>query len=142
VIGTSADLDVLDRDHRVKRLVRDALQEVIEFEGPIEIDRLIRLVHKRFGMDRVREGRRHLMARHIPTGIVRTEFDGTTFLWPSHQHPDSWRGFRWIRTSNDRKFAEIAPEEVANAIDEARRAGKARNNDELYRSTTSTAAAL
>ncbi|TDV52019.1 DUF4011 domain-containing protein [Actinophytocola oryzae] len=39
-IGTPEDIDALTRDHRVQQLVRESLEEAIESEGPIEVDRL------------------------------------------------------------------------------------------------------
>jgi hypothetical protein len=135
-IGKPADLDMLSRDHRVQDLVRNALLEVIESEGPIEIDRLIGLVHKCFGINKVHKDRRRLMAGFIRRGIERTPFLETEFLWPSHLHPDAWRGFRRSQGSTERDFKEIAPQEIANAVRGARQAGRAHDHEELYRSTT------
>jgi hypothetical protein len=132
VIGTPEDIDTLQRDRRVQQLVRESLDDAIEFEGPIEIDRLLRLVHSRFGVQRVSAGRKQLMIKFIPKGYRVTRFGGTRFYWPSHLDPDAWRGFRRSQDSTDRKFDEIAPEEIANAILAARRQGRARDVDELH----------
>jgi hypothetical protein len=43
--------------------------------------------------------------------------------------------FRRSQGSTDRAFGEIPPEEIANAINQARREGRARDQDELYRTT-------
>lgn len=132
VIGTPEDIDALPRDRRVQQLVRESLDEAIEFEGPIEIDRLLRLVHNRFGVQRVSHGRKQLMIKYLPKGCQVTRFSGTRFYWPSHLAPDTWRGFRRSQGSTDRKFDEIAPEEIANAILAARRQGRARDIDEVH----------
>jgi hypothetical protein len=47
----------------------------------------------------------------------------------------TWPGFRRSQGSTDRAFGEIPPEEIANAINQARREGRARDQDELYRTT-------
>ncbi len=132
VAGTPEDIDALPRDRRIQQLVRDSLEEAIESEGPIEIDRLIRLVHGRFGVQRVSASRKQAILRFMPRGCQVTRFGGTRFYWPSHLDPDTWRGFRRSQGSADRKFDEIAPEEVANAILAARRQGRARNADEVH----------
>lgn len=134
-LGSPGDLNMLGRDRRVQEIVQDALYEVVEHEGPIEIDRLLRLVHKRFGVEKVHQDRKDLMARFIPKGVERTRFSGTQFLWPSGRDSGTWLGFRRGQGSADRAFNEIAPEEIANAIDQARRAGRARDQEELYRTT-------
>jgi hypothetical protein len=132
LVGTPEDVDALPRDRRVQRLVQESIEDAIESEGPIEIDRLLRLVHSRFGVQRVSGGRKQAMIRFIPKGYQVTRFGGTRFYWPSHLDPDTWRGFRRSQGSADRKFDEIAPEEVANAILAARRQGRARNVDEVH----------
>lgn len=132
VIGTPEDIDALPRDRRVQQLVRSSLDEAIEFEGPIEIDRLLRLVHNRFGAQRVSNGRKQLMIKYLPKHYRVTRFGSTRFYWPSHLGPDTWRGFRRSQGSSDRKFDEIAPEEIANAILAARRQGRARDIDEVH----------
>jgi hypothetical protein len=132
VIGTAEDIDALPRDRRVQQLVRESLENAIEFEGPIEIDRLLRLAHSRFGMQRMSDGRKQLMIKFVPKGHRVTRFGGTRFYWPSHLDPDTWRGFRRSQGSTDRKFNEIAPEEIANAILAARRQGRARDVDEVH----------
>lgn len=130
VIGTPEDIDALPRDRRVQQLVRESIDQAIESEGPIEIDRLLRLVHGRFGVQRVSGGRKQAMLAFIPKGYQVTRFGGTRFYWPSHLDPDTWRGFRRSQGSAERKFDEIAPEEIANAILAARRQGRARDVDE------------
>jgi hypothetical protein len=72
------------------------------------------------------------MIKFIPKGYQVTRFGGTRFYWPTCLDPDTWRGFRRSQGSADRKFDEIAPEEIANAILAARRQGRARDIDEVH----------
>jgi hypothetical protein len=131
-IGTPEDIDALPRDRRVQQLVRESLEEAIKTEGPIEVDRLLRLVHGRFGLQRVSDGRKQVMVKFVPEDYRLTRFGGKRFYWPPHLDPDTWRGFRRSQGSADRKFDEIAPEEIANAILTARREGRTRDVDEVH----------
>jgi Protein of unknown function (DUF4011)/AAA domain/REase_MTES_1575 len=132
VIGAPEDLDALPRDRRVQQLVSESIDDAIEAEGPIEVDRLLRLVHSRFGVQRVSSARKEMMSRFIPKGCQVTRFGGTRFYWPANLDPETWRGFRRSQGSGDRDFHQIAPEEIANAILAARRQGRARDVDEVH----------
>lgn len=115
-LGTREQIDRLAEDRAVQRLVRQALAEVIDSEGPIEFERLSRLVHRRFHVQRVYEDRRKLLLRQLPKEYVITKGFGRRFAWPAHLDPETWQGFRRTQASGDRAFHEIAPEEIANAM--------------------------
>jgi hypothetical protein len=66
IIGTQEDINNLPHHRRVQQLVRESFETVIAFEGPIEEERLARLVHNRFGFQRVSEQRKAL-ARELPS---------------------------------------------------------------------------
>lgn len=138
VLGTQQQLNSVDRDPVVRRMLRSALVEVADFEGPIEQDRLAKLVLERFEFDRGYHSRRESVLRHLPPSLrVRTSELGD-FVWPARLDPDTWRGFR--RSSPEdgergRKLEEIAPEEIANAMRATllQNRKRIRSNDELYK---------
>ncbi|WBC08350.1 DUF4011 domain-containing protein [Micromonospora sp. WMMA1947] len=115
-LGDQGDLDQLGTDQRVRRLVRDALWEIIEAEGPIEQHRLARLTLARFGFLRTREDRRLAVLALVD---ARRLYDHPTlgrYAWPEGTDPRSWQAYRVTQSSTDRAFEEVPPEEIANAL--------------------------
>jgi hypothetical protein len=135
IIGTQEDINNLPHDQRVQQLVRESFETVIAFEGPIEEERLARLVHNRFGFQRVSEQRKALALSYLPRGVRRRRSTLGAFLWPDHLDPDSWRGFRVTQHSSERKFSEIAPEEIVNAMQQVFETDGAGSVERLKRST-------
>jgi hypothetical protein len=135
VIGTQADINNLPNDRKVQQLVRESFETVIAFEGPIEEERLARLVHNGFGFQRVTEHRKTLALGYLPPGVRRRRSTLGTFLWPDHLDPDDWSGFRVTQHSSERKFNEIAPEEIVNAMRQVFETDGAGSVDHLKRST-------
>ncbi|MCZ7437709.1 DUF4011 domain-containing protein [Micromonospora sp. WMMC241] len=115
-LGDQADLDLLATDQRTRGLVREALREIIEVEGPVEQHRLARLALARFGFLRTREDRRLAVLSLVDT---RRLYDHPTvgrYAWPEGTDPQGWHAYRVTQVSNDRAFEEVPPEEVANAF--------------------------
>ncbi|WP_246025231.1 DUF4011 domain-containing protein [Saccharopolyspora antimicrobica] len=134
-IGTREQLDNLAHDKSVQLLVQKAMDEVIAAEGPIEIDRLMRLVSKSFGLKRLSADRNQLMRRCLPDRYRVTNGFETRFVWPDHRSPGDWRGFRNNPKLHGRKFGEIAPEEIVNAMRRAFSTGTDSDAKQLYRTT-------
>jgi hypothetical protein len=112
-IGTKDDLELWTSS--VRAATECALQEVIGLEAPIEIDRLARLVARRFGLVRVRQGRLERVKTLVaPEQRRRGPFG--EFVWSPDVSPDTWRAFRRSRPGSDRTLEEIAPEEIRNAM--------------------------
>lgn len=132
-VGTREQLDDLAHDKSVQLLVQECMDKVIACEGPIEIDRLMRLVGKCFELQRLRADRSHLMQRFLPDRYRVTGRFNTRFVWPDHCDSATWRGFRRNSKQNGRKFNEIAPEEIVNAMRHALDTGSANDTKQLYR---------
>ena len=96
-------------------MVRTTLQEVAEHEGPVQIDRLIRLTLNCFGFNRVAGDRGDALAPLVPKERCVSSPMGT-YVWPSGVDAASWRGYRATQQSGDRAFAEICAEEIGNAM--------------------------
>ncbi|MER6993961.1 DUF3320 domain-containing protein [Saccharopolyspora hirsuta] len=133
-VGSKDQLDELAHDKSVQLLVQKVMDEVIAAEGPIEIDRLMRLVSKSFGWQRFSTQRKKLMRRCLPGRYQVTNGFGTSFVWPDHRVPGEWQGFRSNPKANGRSFGEIAPEEIVNAMRRAFGTG-ASDTKQLYRTT-------
>ncbi|MEU1745797.1 DUF4011 domain-containing protein [Micromonospora arida] len=115
-LGDQADLDLLASDRRVRDLMRNALREIIEAEGPIEQHRLARLALARFGFLRTREDRRTAVLSLVDSRRLFTHPTVSRYAWPDGADPQTYRAYRVTQASNDRAFEEVPPEEVANAF--------------------------
>ncbi|MFF0318789.1 DUF4011 domain-containing protein [Micromonospora sp. NPDC005252] len=115
-LGEQADLDLLATDRRVRDLMRNALREIIEAEGPIEQHRLARLALARFGFLRTREDRRTAVLSLVDSRRLYTHPTVSRYAWPEGADPQTYRAYRVTQVSNDRAFEEVPPEEVANAF--------------------------
>ncbi|MGN9778078.1 DUF4011 domain-containing protein [Micromonospora sp. H33] len=115
-LGDQADLDLLATDQRVRGIMRTALREIIEAEGPIEQHRLARLALARFGFLRTREDRRTAVLALVDSRRLYAHPTVGRYAWPDGTDPQTYRAYRIIQASNDRAFEEVPPEEVANAF--------------------------
>ncbi|WP_246470741.1 DUF4011 domain-containing protein [Saccharopolyspora phatthalungensis] len=134
-VGTREQLDELAHDKSVQLLVRECMDKVIACEGPIEIDRLMKLVSKCFGLQRLSADRNQLLQRYLPRRYHVTGGFNTKFVWPDHRDPATWPGFRPNSKQNGRQFDEISPEEIVNAMCHACDTGRANDTKQLFRTT-------
>lgn len=97
--------------------VKAAIRAVLEKEGPVEEERLGKLVANTFGIQRVRADRVKVVLGQVPTAQRRTSQLGA-FVWPPNLNPDSWLEFRRQQSGQPgvRTIEEISPEEVRNAL--------------------------
>lgn len=111
-VGDVAVLDSLPKKI-AKEQVRAVAIEIAEFEGPIHIDRLTRLVAESFGVQRLHSPRaRKIVSQIKATGL---NIDADKIVWPSDLGPATWTEFRPNSSDVDRAFTEISPFEIANA---------------------------
>ncbi len=120
--GTREILDKLDID-RNRRSVIMVINEVVNAEGPIEMERLCKTVARCFDLRRVRAERLKSLMRLVPRQSVHRGPLGT-FVWPDGIEPESWDEYRHTIDTDDRSLNEVAPEEIANTMaDFCRRGG-------------------
>ncbi|KUG60124.1 hypothetical protein AVL61_09230 [Kocuria rosea subsp. polaris] len=115
VAGDRAVLDTITAPTN-KQLVREHLEEIVAAEGPIEAQRLARLLANRFGLQRVQAQRQETILGCLPKNRRSRTVLGT-FYWPEGMTPDNYTGYR--RTPADgekRRVTEIAPQEIGNAV--------------------------
>lgn len=104
-----------------RRVVREKLhalvEEIVEFEGPLSLDRLVDLVRRSYGVGKLHTKRRAAVERQVRVSErVRVDRDG--FVWPAELDVDRWRVFRPASgDASKRLLYEISPLEVANALD-------------------------
>ena len=92
-------------------------RDVVAAEGPVQLDRALRIVAQRFGWRHLMPHRRGAVLDCLPSDVRRDRavWQGETFLWPAGMDPETYREVRGGSRA-DRKIAEIAPQERANAI--------------------------
>ncbi|WP_328811374.1 DUF3320 domain-containing protein [Rhodococcus sp. NBC_00294] len=112
-LGGRGDLERVDSPS-VRSTIVDAVRELVEVEGPIEMDRLCRQIGGRFGFDRLKAARKDSIERCVPQELIRTS-KGGTFVWPADLDGMTWRGFRTTPSDVTRPLSEISLEEIANA---------------------------
>lgn len=112
----AGEVEVLDTIGRVrsKSLVRTFAEEIVEFEWPIGIERLAKVVGQGFGLKRVTRDRVKKIIRQIHNSNVTVDEHG--YVWPVDVDPEEWDGFRVPGGTDTRSFEEISPREIANAI--------------------------
>lgn len=128
VIG---DVDMLDNVARKanKDRVRAVATEIVEFEGPIHVDRLITLVAASFEVPRLTVKRRQKVDRQVRQ--LGLHLDEALFLWPSSIDRDAWTEFRPNASTTNREFLHISPVEIANATRFIEKRSPALTSDEL-----------
>lgn len=135
IVGTVADLDEIRGSRKVKTLVRQLMHELVQHEGPIEADRAARLVGRRFGLDRVVKDRVKQIQAAASVQKKSSRVFGT-FYWPSYATPETYRDYRPREDGvGSVQVDEIAPEEIANAMEAVLRGEQPLRSEDLIRET-------
>lgn len=109
------DISILDElpGKRAKEEVRAVAIDIVDNEGPIQIDRLARLTAQSFGVARLHTARERKIVKQIKALGYR--IDSHKFVWPHEIDRDKWTEFRPNPSTTDRPFEEVSPVEIANA---------------------------
>jgi hypothetical protein len=135
LVGDVEILDALPKK-AAKDKVRSVAMEIVDFEGPIHVDRLAQLVAASFGVQRLWPARAKKIVYQIKqTGLT---IDGAKFVWPEGVDPESWREFRPNSSENDRPFLYVSPVEIANAMRFLRDTSPGMSSSELDAATLRT----
>ena len=134
--GWEAYRDRLDYlfDRAIAEYVRDVALDIIATESPIEAGRLARIIGNRFGFQRVVAKRAAEILRVVPQQL-RRESELGAFYWAEGTGPESYQTFRRTPEGVPRPLAEVAPEEIANAMASIVRASHGITTGELLRET-------
>lgn len=112
-VATREVLDALPGSSATAR-VRSVLAEIIEAEGPIQLERLAKLAAACFDLTRVRQDRVDAILAALPASAVPDRSD--PFAWPPGRDPKSWRGFRAAAPGEQRDLDEVSLVEIGNAM--------------------------
>jgi len=127
--------DFLNPVHR--SVVENQIRKVIEGEGPISRQLLLRRILPAWGI--ARSGTR--IDQYVTSVIKRikpkkTVWDGKEYYWPEHLDPREYPWYRIAENDADRRNAEeLPPEEIANAVKDVLFAQGSLSVDELVRET-------
>ena len=124
----SAD-EFLQPQHR--RLIADALKQVVAQEGPISESLLIRRVVQSFGI--ARSGSRlqgYIQSLLSQMPLTTTAQQEQTFYWPKAQSPERYTGFRSCDEANYKRDAKELP--VPDGISHGIRQGALEENRPGY----------
>lgn len=112
-----AKIEIIEWDEHLQDQLFRLLDEIVETEGPVSLERLLDLTVRCFGLKRVSPKSANLIRPHVSQGrIVSASFGG--FVWPEAIDRASWTGFRSFEYKDDAKMIppeQRAPEEVVNA---------------------------
>ncbi|MEV0947547.1 DUF3320 domain-containing protein [Rhodococcus sp. NPDC049939] len=112
-VGDVSVLDALPKKI-AKEKIRSVATEIVEFEGPVHLERLTQLTAASFGVRRLWSAREKKLVYQIKqTGLL---VDDDKFVWPEGTHPQEWTEFRPNSSQADRPFLHISPVEIANAM--------------------------
>ncbi|MFF3036704.1 Swt1 family HEPN domain-containing protein [Arthrobacter citreus] len=112
VVGEQEDLNSM-RTIRVRENVRSLIEDIAEAEGPVDQERIARLVGLAFGFTRLVPVRIKKIRAQIPKASV--DIDPHGFVWPKGIDRSRWLIHR-TGDGSVRSFEQIAPTEIANAI--------------------------
>jgi hypothetical protein len=123
--GDKAVLDELPAAKSARK-VRSVLTAGVKAEGPIHVDRLLKLTAAAFGLNRVAESRKEALLSVLPPSAVDGEY-----LWPEGVDPVTWTEFRRQASSTDRPIDHVPPVEIGNAMAALCKASFGMRRDEL-----------
>jgi hypothetical protein len=108
------------------RTVRRVLTAGIKAEGPIHVDRLVKIAAAAFGVPRLTEARKAAILATLPPSAVDGEW-----LWPDAIDRDVWTTFRRQASSSERPLEHVPPQEIGNAMAAMCRASAGMLREEL-----------
>jgi hypothetical protein len=128
-------IDVLDnlQSRRSVAAVREAMQSIVEAEGPVHIDRLAKLTCAAFNLNKVNSQRMNSVLRLLDRNAHQRDADG--FVWDATIERAAWEEFRPNGPDVVRKPEHISVVEIRNAMVEIVRLSGGISVEELHRDT-------
>lgn len=101
-------------DRRTKRLIKDAISEIVQVEGPISQPALIRTLINSTGLGRTSKNISEHLDKLVATADVKiTRQSGVRFLWNHGSDPAEYHTFRF---REQRNTEDICKYELKNAV--------------------------
>lgn len=135
-LGGSDVLDDLPKRY-AKQRIWAAAGEISDYEAPISLHRLVTLVARAYGCQRIGGSKRRQIERQIGN-VHDLTVDADGFVWTAGIDPARWTGFRSNPGSTARRIVDISPIEIANALRIIRRRSPQLTHVELERRVLAT----
>lgn len=100
---------------QAKLLIQKQIQRIIQNEGPIHAELILRRVAQEWGFARVASRIRRIIEANLPKAQAKTDLDGTPIFWPQQLDPSSYHHYR-NAPAELRKLEEVPPTEIKNAL--------------------------
>lgn len=128
-------MDVLDnlQSRRSVAALREAMQSIVEAEGPIHVERLAKLTCAAFNLNKVNTQRMNSVLRLLDGNAHQRDADG--FVWDAAIDTEAWEEFRPNGPEVVRKLEHVSVVEIRNAMVEIVRFSGGISVDELHRDT-------
>lgn len=111
--GPQSTLDQL-RSAAAREKVRAVIEEIVEQEGPVSLERLARLVVASFNFSRLHENRLKQIRHQV--NVQKFVVDNDQFVWPAGIESRSWHEYRPSMGEFSRDLRDVSPVEMANAL--------------------------
>lgn len=133
VVRNFGTIDVLDnlQSRRSVAALREAMQAIVEAEGPIHVERLAKLTCAAFNLNKVNTQRMNSVLRLLDKNAHQRDADG--FVWDAAIDTEAWEGFRPNGPEEVRKLEHVSVVEIRNAMVEIVRLSGGIAVDELHR---------
>ncbi|YCH09987.1 DUF3320 domain-containing protein [Arthrobacter sp. alpha11c] len=130
--GTRDILDALP-SRRSVNAVREAIQHIVDAEGPVHQERLAKLTCAAFNLNKVNGERVNSILVALDSSRHRRDEDG--FIWNASVDPSSWHLFRVNGPETERKPEHISVVEICNAMMDVVRGSGGISVSDLHRET-------
>jgi len=90
------------------------VDEVLKTEAPVEMNRLVKILAKKCSYSRVGKAKQTDLENLI-TSRYRVTDSGGKFVWANDMEPDTWSGYRVVKSTADRSITEVSYQEIKNA---------------------------
>ncbi|WP_170163172.1 DUF4011 domain-containing protein [Bogoriella caseilytica] len=122
-------------DHRRSSVaaIRKEIGDVVQTEGPVLEERLVRIVAARFDLSRVRETRRAQILACAPRGLAVEAKNGDVVYWPEGMNADAFTAYRL--PDDKRDIHDVPYQELRNAMVDVVRSAHGMEHEDALRET-------
>src|SRR5690606_27848031 len=128
--------EILDRTTaEAREQIREQVRDVLRAEGPVTVDRLVKIVAARFGLSKLHTTRRDYLRGLVPHGVAVVAPNGDVVAWPKGITPDNYTGYRVPEPGGQRDIADVPYHELRNALVQVVRSAHGIGEDDALRET-------
>lgn len=118
-----------------KKLVSEQLNDIIEAESPILMDRLLKVLATRFNINRLHSTRKSSLQSYVPRAQQEIAPNGDCIVWSLTNPEKKFKGYRVPEFPQQRDIADVPYPELLNAMLAITEKSHAISEDDLLRET-------